>query len=181
MWLFAVTNKAWHVLFYQMYHTPFPHLKEECQIVRNTRMCSAQKGGFTLRFHCSFEIAHPLLGRCASQPLWTHQIQFQAFFLWRGMIRLFYLSSVLQSATAGRFPVFLGRCPSYTSFACPSDLGPVRSIVCSFLDNCMTLSFIGPIKWNWISPFLQYLFLLWDTSQTDSFAVEACWLGVNVC
>lgn len=58
------------------------------------------------------------------------KFNFKPFFLWRGMIRLFDLSSVLQSATAGTFPVVLGRCPSCASCACPSDLGPVRSIVC---------------------------------------------------
>lgn len=169
------------MLFYLKYHTLFPRLKEEYQIGKNTWMCSGQKGGFTLSFDCSFETAHPLLGCCATQPLWTHQIKFQAFFHWRGTIRLFYLSSVLQSATASSFPVFLGRCPSCTSFACPTE----RSWTCEI--NCLQRlaqlydALLVPSRETGFLLFYNIFFPHWDTRQTDNFVVEACRLGVNVC
>lgn len=51
----------------------------------------------------------------------------------------------------------LARVPVILPLRVPhSDLGPVRSIVCSFMHKCMTPSFNGPITWNWISPWCRF-------------------------
>lgn len=47
---------------------------------------------------------------------------------------------------SGQFPDFLGRCPSCTSFTCPTEQSWTCETNCpQLLHNCMMLSFNGPI------------------------------------